>query len=45
MTRETLREPVEQFTIAVETGQDGDVLRLSWDTTSYVVPVSITNRE
>lgn len=44
MVRETLAEPLEQFTIAIESSAQGGVLRLSWDSTSYVVPVSIVTR-
>jgi len=43
MARETLAEPLEQFTIAIEPEGDGDVLRLSWETTSYRVPISVPN--
>jgi hypothetical protein len=38
LTRESLTEPVEQFTIAIEPTETGGVLRLSWDTTAYVLP-------
>ena len=41
MARETLAQPVEQFTIAIEPSADGGVLRLSWESTSYLVPVSV----
>lgn len=41
MARETLAQPVEQFTIAIEPSADGCVLRLSWESTSYLVPVSV----
>jgi hypothetical protein len=41
MARETLAQPVEQFTIAIEPSADGRVLRLSWESTSYLVPVSV----
>jgi hypothetical protein len=40
MARETLAEPLDQFTIAIEATRDGGVLRMSWDSTSYLVPVS-----
>ncbi len=41
LTRESLPEPVDQFTIAIEPAGRGGVLRLSWDTTSYLVPFTI----
>jgi hypothetical protein len=41
MARETLAQPVEQFTIAIEPSADGGLLRLSWESTSYLVPVSV----
>jgi hypothetical protein len=41
LTREALPEPVEQFTIAIEPSGEGGTLRLSWDTTSYLVPFTI----
>ena len=41
MTRENLTRPVEQFTIAIEASEAGGALRLSWDSTSYLVPVSV----
>jgi hypothetical protein len=41
LTRESLPEPVDQFTIAIEPADGGGVLRLSWDTTSYLVPFTI----
>ena len=41
MSRESLAAPVEQFTIAIEPRQDGALLRLSWDTTSFTVPVRV----
>jgi hypothetical protein len=41
LTRESLAEPVDQFTIAIEPVDGGGVLRLSWDTTSYLVPFTI----
>lgn len=40
MTREEVTEPVEQFTIAVEPAAGGGRLRLTWDATSYVVPLA-----
>jgi hypothetical protein len=33
--------PVEQFTIALEPSSGGATLRLSWDTTSYMLPFSV----
>jgi hypothetical protein len=41
MARESLPDPVEQFTIAIEPLGDGGVLRLSWESTSYLVPLSV----
>jgi hypothetical protein len=41
LVRESLPEPVEQFTMAIEPGDDGGVFRMSWDSTSYVVPFTI----
>lgn len=41
LTRESLPEPVEQFTIAIESADSGGVLRMSWDATSYLVPFTI----
>lgn len=43
MARETLAEPLDRFTIAIEATGDGGVLRMSWDSTSYLVPVSIAH--
>ncbi|MGH7579483.1 MAG: DUF2911 domain-containing protein [Gemmatimonadales bacterium] len=43
LTREPLAEPVEQFTIAIEPTLAGGVLRLSWDTTAYVLPFTIAS--
>ena len=43
MARETLAEPLDRFTIAIEATRDGGVLRMSWDSTSYLVPVSIAH--
>jgi hypothetical protein len=42
LSRESLPQPVEQFTIAIEPTQRGGVLRLSWDTTSYLVPFTVS---
>lgn len=41
LTRESLAKPVEQFTIAIDPADDGGVLRMSWDSTSYLVPFTI----
>ena len=41
LARESLPAPVDQFTIAIEPAEGGGVLRLSWDTTSYLVPFTI----
>ena len=41
MARETLAHAVEQFTIAIEPSAESGVLRLSWESTSYLVPVSV----
>jgi hypothetical protein len=41
MRREPAAEPVERFTIAVEPGAEAGVLRLSWERTSYAVPVAV----
>jgi hypothetical protein len=41
LTRESLPEPVDQFTIAIERSDGGGVLRLSWDETSYLVPFTL----
>jgi Protein of unknown function (DUF2911) len=44
MARESLADPVEQFTIAIEPLGVGGVLRLSWESTSYLVPLSVVTR-
>ncbi|MEJ2369253.1 MAG: hypothetical protein P8Y07_00200 [Gemmatimonadales bacterium] len=45
MTRETLDEPVEQFTIDVEPSErGGGVLALSWDTNRFTVPFEVVRR-
>jgi len=41
LVRESLPEPVEQFTMAIEPGDHGGVFRMSWDSTSYMVPFTI----
>jgi hypothetical protein len=43
LTRESLPEPVEQFTIAIEPADGRGVLRLSWDTTSYLLPFTVAS--
>ena len=44
MARESLADPVERFTIAIEPLGDSGVLRLSWESTSYLVPLSVVTR-
>lgn len=39
LTSESLDTPVEQFTLAIEPGAGGAVLRLSWDLTAASVPI------
>lgn len=41
LTRESLPEPVERFTFAIEPADGGGVLRMSWDATSYLMPFTI----
>jgi len=41
LSQERLPERVEQFTISIEPAGDGGVLRMSWDTLSYVAPFTI----
>ena len=41
MTRVSLDEPVEVFTISVESQDQQDVLQLSWDQTAFTVPFSV----
>jgi hypothetical protein len=41
LTRESTAEPVEQFTIAIEPAEAGGVLRLTWDTTTYLVRFAV----
>ncbi|MDX1394939.1 MAG: DUF2911 domain-containing protein [Gemmatimonadota bacterium] len=41
MTKETLDEPVERFTISIEEGPTGGTLALAWDTTRYSVPLRV----
>jgi len=40
MTVEQLRQPVEQFTIAIEPRGTGGVLQLEWERTRGWVPIS-----
>jgi hypothetical protein len=44
MARDTLVEPLEQFSIEVQPEGNGGVLRLSWEKTSYWVPLSTSDR-
>lgn len=41
MSRETLDEPTERFTISVEPTGEGGILRLSWDRTRYSVSMRV----
>ncbi len=41
LARESLPETVERFTIAVESTDDGGLLRLSWDRTRFSVPLKV----
>ena len=41
LTRVSLPEPVEPFTFAIDPVERGGVLRMSWDSTSYLVPFTI----
>lgn len=41
MTRETLDQPVERFTISLEDAEDGGRLRLAWDRTAFSVPIRV----
>jgi hypothetical protein len=41
MAREPVADPLERFTIAIEPTEAGGVLRLGWDSTSYLVPISV----
>ncbi len=41
LDRETLGEPVEQFTMAIEPRNGGALLWLAWDTTRYSVPITV----
>jgi hypothetical protein len=41
LTRTTLTQPVDEFTMAVVPQGAGGVLRLSWDTTEYSIPFTI----
>lgn len=42
LTPETLGEPVDRLTIAIESTAEGGVLQLSWDTTRFSVPIRVT---
>jgi uncharacterized protein YbdZ (MbtH family) len=44
MKPESLRQPVEQFTIAIEPKGNGGVLRLEWERTRVSVPLSVVGR-
>jgi len=44
MKVETLKQPVEQFTIAVEPKGKGGVLKLEWEKTRASVPLSVISR-
>jgi len=44
MARDTLSDPLERFSIAIEPAGDAGVLRLTWETTSYWIPVDVANR-
>lgn len=41
MRRETVAEPVEGFTIAVDPAAEGGVLRISWDRSAFLVPIRV----
>jgi len=41
LTRESLPEPVEQFTMKIEQAEGGGVLRMSWDSTSYLMAFTV----
>jgi hypothetical protein len=41
MRVETLAQPVEQMTIAIEPDGAGAVLRVSWDRTQASVPIAV----
>ena len=40
MRVEPLRQPVEQFTIAIEPSGNGGVLKLEWEKTRASIPLS-----
>ena len=44
MTRETVVQPSEQFTIAIAPQGEGGVLRMSWGTTQLRVPFTVAPR-
>ncbi len=41
LTRESLPEPVERFTIEIVPAEEGGMLQLSWDRTRFSVPVKL----
>ncbi len=41
LSAETLAETVERFTIAIEAGESGGVLHLTWDRTRYSLPFKV----
>jgi hypothetical protein len=41
LKKETLDEPVNQFTMALEKGASGGVISMMWETTKYSVPYSV----
>jgi hypothetical protein len=41
LSRETLSQPVEQFTISIEAGDAGGALRLAWDGTAFCAPIVV----
>ena len=40
LTRRDLAEPVEEFTIAIDSADAGSVLRLAWERTEWTVPLT-----
>ncbi len=41
LKKETLDKPVDQFTMAIEPGASGGVIKMMWETTQYSVPVKV----
>ncbi len=41
LTRTSLAEPVEQFTVVLEPAGNGGTLRMRWDTTEYSIPFTV----